>query len=73
MDRQTDTQTAMATIHFASATPCNERQPYAYGEVTSYIYGRSTIAILWGNTVVLCVAKWVKICRVIRMKLNELI
>jgi len=28
------------------------------GEVTSHIYGRSAIAILWGNTVVLCVVKW---------------
>jgi len=26
--------------------------------MTSHIYGRNTIAVLWGNTVVLCVAKW---------------
>jgi len=26
--------------------------------VTSHICGRNTIAILWGNTVVLCVVKW---------------
>jgi len=24
----------------------------------SHIRGRNTIAILWGNTVVLCVVKW---------------
>jgi len=26
--------------------------------MTSHIYGRSKIAILWDNTVVLCVVKW---------------
>jgi len=26
--------------------------------MTSYIYARNRIAILWGNTVVLCVVKW---------------
>ena len=30
----------------------------AAGEMTSHIYGRNTIAILYVNTVVLCVVKW---------------
>ena len=30
---------------------------YTRGEMTSHICGRNTIAILWGNTVALCVVK----------------
>jgi len=33
---------------------------YTQGEVTSHICGRSMIAILWSNTVILCVVKWWK-------------